>query len=257
MRRLKFTVEYDGTHFHGWQRQPNLSTVQGEIEAALLKITGETIQLAAAGRTDKGVHAWGQITHGDIASDKPLIKFLDGINHHTSSAIAITKVEEVAEDFHARFSATARSYRYLLHHRRQLRPDLVGRAGHCRTPLNIAAMQAAIQNFPLGEIDCETFRSSECQSNTSMVRLDKFSLTEQEDHLLAMDITANHFLHNMVRILMGTLVEIGQGKRPPASLATLLNAKDRTQAGPTFMPDGLYLTHVTYPEHKVIDCCGD
>lgn len=262
MRRLKLNIEYDGTPYSGWQRVNEAPSVQQEIETAWQDLTGEDVNLAAAGRTDKGVHALGQVAHVDTAKDWPLIRFLDGLNKKTSSNIFLTGVEEVTEDFHARFSATARKYRYLLWQRRQESPVWVNKAGLVRQPLDATAMQEALQYVPLGEADWSSFRSSECQSRTPMCYIHHLSLRQTEPHehgsphLWVLEIEGNHFLHHMVRIIMGTLVEVGQGKRTPASVADTFAAKNRQAAGHTFSPSGLYLLHVTYPPYKVLDRAG-
>lgn len=255
MRRLKLLLEYDGTPFHGWQRIQEGPSVQAAVEEAIFQITAERTDLAAAGRTDKGVHALGQVAHFDTASDKPLIKFLDGITHYCTPHIIVTRVEEVDTDFHARFNATARHYEYLIFNRRALRPTLHNRAAHVRTPLDTTAMQAAIANIPTGENDWSAYRSSECQSQTPMVNLHSLNLEEKEPHLLKLTIVADHFLHHMVRTLAGTLIETGQGKRSANNPADVLAGKNRTKAGPTAPAGGLSLTRVTYPPHRVMGCC--
>lgn len=258
MRRVKLTIQYNGTPFHGFQRVNEAPSVQATIEAALKKITQEDITLKVAGRTDKGVHALGQVAHFDTESTLPLIKFLDGIPHYTRPHIAITRVEEVENDFHARHTATARTYIYkLAHSQRHQEPTLVNRAGHVPQKLNVAVMQAAIKMFPCGEIDCSSFRSSECQSSTPMVLMHSMALYERSAHELEFKVSANHFLHNMIRILMGTLVEIGLERMPKSALIEALAAKNRQAAGPTFAPDGLYLAAVTYPDYKTLESCPE
>lgn len=244
MRKLKLTIEYDGTPFLGWQKQEHGASVQQTLEDAFFKMTGEKIETFASGRTDKGVHALGQVCHFDTESDLPLIRFKDGLNHHMRPHVSVLNVEEVDDDFHARFSATMRSYRYTLFNRRENSPIWRHRAHLVRKPLDEKKMNAALKNFK-GEIDCNAFRSSECQSNVSMVNVKKTQVT-RDGQLIHFDITANHFLHNMIRILMGTLIEIGTGDRPVNSIDQLLKSLDRTEAGPTIKPDGLYFVSVDY-----------
>lgn len=256
MRRIKLTLQYNGTPFHGFQRVREVPSVQESIETALHKITHEKVDLKVAGRTDKGVHARGQVAHFDTESTLPLIKFLDGVNHYCSPHIIITRVEVVEDDFHARHTATARTYHYTIaHNQRWLEPTLNNLAGHVRQKLNVKAMQSALTQFPLGEIDCTSFRSSECQSSTPMVRMKSLALDEVSPTLCTLTVTANHFLHNMIRIFTGTLIDIGLDKYPPEHLSHILHAKNRTKAGATFSPSGLYLQEITYPAHKVLESC--
>lgn len=257
MRRIKLTFQYNGTPFFGFQRIDQGPSVQASIEKAIFQITKEKVDLKVAGRTDKGVHANGQVAHFDLEhAETPLIKFLDGITHYTRPHIAMTKVEEVTEDFHARHTATARSYEYLLQHgQRHQQPTLFNRTGHVKEILNITAMQEAIRLFPMGEIDCSSFRSAECQSSTPMVRMHSMEMTAISEDLLSFKVTANHFLHNMIRILIGSLIEVGLEKETPDFLKNALEAKNRTKAGPTFAPDGLYLNYIEYPEHEIKAAC--
>lgn len=254
--RIKLTFQYNGTPYHGFQRVNEAPTVQAAMEKALKSITGEDITLKVAGRTDKGVHALGQVAHFDTDRDLPLIKYLDGINHFCRPHVVVTRVEEVTEEFHARHLGTARTYSYhLAHGQRWLNPTLVDRVGHVREPLDIAAMQEALTLFPRGEIDCTTFRSAECQSSTAMVFFEDATLTSTADDVCVLRITANHFLHNMIRIFMGTLIEIGRGHQPITFLRDALLQKERSAAGVTFSPSGLYFESVRYPEHTILDTC--
>lgn len=258
MRRIKLTLQYNGTPFHGFQRVNEAPSIQAAIEAALKKITHEDMTLKVAGRTDKGVHALGQVAHFDTECTLPLIKFLDGIPHYTRPHIAITRVEEVENTFHARHTAIGRSYIYkLAHGQRHQEPTQVNRTGHVPQTLNIKAMQAALKAFPHGEIDCSSFRSSDCQSSTPMVNLQAIALKKISPSEIEFSVSANHFLHNMIRILMGTLVDIGLEKRPTTALIDALTSKNRQAAGPTFAPDGLYLAAVTYPAYKTLESCPE
>lgn len=248
-------LEYNGTPFHGWQRIQEGASIQALLEEALLKITREKVVLHAAGRTDKGVHALGQVIHFDTESDLPLIKFLDGATHYCRPHVSVTRAEEVDEDFHARFSATARQYDYFIFNRRTARPPLTNRVAHVRKALDIHAMQTAISHIPIGEQDWSAYRSSECQSQTPIVNLHSLELKEVEQHLLKLTIKADHFLHHMVRTLAGTLIEVGTGKRPVDNPASVLAGKDRTKAGPNAPAGGLYLVEVSYPPHTVKETC--
>jgi tRNA pseudouridine38-40 synthase len=263
--RLKLLLQYDGRGLYGWQAQQaqherEFPSVQGHLAAAFHQLIQEDVEPVAAGRTDAGVHAVGQVVHVDVAKKMPLIKYLDGLNRFLPAQIRVARVAAVGEDFHARYSATRRRYRYLLWNSRQLRPDLAGRVGLVRRPLEVGKMAAALKKLPLGEHDFSSYRDAECQARTPVCRLIGRRLTVGEEplggRLVAVDWTADHFLHHMVRNLMGTLVQIGQGKRPAEDLARLLEKKDRRLAGPTFAPDGLYLMGVDYPRHRESDVVG-
>lgn len=250
--RLKLLVQYDGRGFHGWQKQEGLPTVQGAILDAFHQL-GETVgDMMAAGRTDAGVHAWGQVIHADVTKNMQIIKYLGGINRFLPAAVRVTRVAEVETDFHARYSALSRHYTYLLWDRRILRPDLVGRVGHSRRPLDLEKMKQAIELIGLGEMDFSGFRDAECQSSTPLCRLLCFDIQRVDEGLLRVDIGADHFLHHMVRNLLGTLVEIGSDKRPVSGLADVLAARDRRQAAMTYSADGLYFNRVEYKNHLEI-----
>ncbi len=244
--RLKLTLEYDGTPFHGFQRQEGLPSVQEAVENAFKKVLRQEVSLVAAGRTDKGVHALGQVCHADVenAALTPF-RLKAALNASTPEAIAITEVAEVDETFHARFSAKARRYRYVMVNRREMAPLLAGRAAHIRGKrADEKKMHEAAQAL-LGEHNCSAFRTSECQSKTPMVFTREAGVQRDGDRLL-FEIEANHFLHNMVRILAGTLAEIGQGKRPVDDIARLIKEGKRPEAGATLPPAGLYFVKVIY-----------
>jgi tRNA pseudouridine38-40 synthase len=244
MRRIKLTIEYFGSPFSGWQRQPDQHTVQGVLEAALKQITQEDCQLTVAGRTDTGVHATAQVAHFDTAYDRPLEQLKASLNHFGKPNIAVVDIAEVDAEFHARFSATTRHYCYKILNRANPSPLWQERALFIRHALDIDAMQKAITPFK-GELDCSSLRSSECQSSTPMCRID-YATVERDGDFVLFKIGGNHFLHNMVRITVGTLIDIGQGKRMPEDFMKILDAKDRTQAGDTIASHGLYLTRVDY-----------
>jgi len=203
--------------------------------------------IVAAGRTDAGVHAWGQVAHVDIPQGFDPAKLLTGLNHHLPPSIRVVAAAAAGEGFHARFSATGRHYVYRLWNARQLRPDLAGHAGHAPLPLDHAAMAAALAALAPGERDFTALRDAECQSRTPLCTLFYARWREEGDGLWRLEVGADHFLHHMVRNLMGTLLEVGLGKRAPGDLPALLDSLDRRRAGPTFMPDGLYLARVDYP----------
>jgi tRNA pseudouridine38-40 synthase len=246
MPRLKLTIQYDGSAYFGWQIQDGLPSVQGALAEALQQIVEHDVEIQGAGRTDRGVHAWGQIAHVDVEKNLDVIKYIGGMNRFLPDDIRVIDAEKVGEDFHARFSATARHYVYRLWNARHMRPDLAGHAGHMAVPLDMAAIRAAVELLPLGEHDFKGFQDAECQSRVSLCDLHHLRWVEEAENLWRLEIGANHFLHHMVRNIMGTLIEIGLGKRPVTGLMDVIEAQDRRHAGMTFMPDGLYLSKVVY-----------
>lgn len=246
MKRFKLTIEYDGTPFHGWQRQQGLPTVQETLEKALETFAGHPCTLHVAGRTDTGVHALGQVAHVDIEKEMEPFKVLQATNHFLQDkGVCIVECEEVSADFHARFSATARRYLYKIIMRR---PQLVldrHRAWHVYKPLNIEKMQEATGHL-IGTHDFTSFRSSECQSNSPVKTLDEITFDPQNESLVHVWFQSKSFLHHQVRNMIGTLGLVGEGKWPPEKIKEVLEAKDRTKAGPMAPADGLYLSKVFY-----------
>lgn len=251
--RLKLLVQYDGSGLHGWQAQQEIPTVCGKLEKAFRELgvfgPGDPLVMVAAGRTDAGVHAWGQVVHVDVPKKMPLIKYLDGLNRFLPASIRVVRVAEVDAEFHARFDATGRHYKYLLWDRRQLRPDLVGRVGHVRHPMDVERMAQALELLGVGEMDFSSLRDAECQAKTPFCTLRYARIYRDSNRLVVLEIGADRFLHHMVRNLMGVLVEIGAGKQEPEWIQEVMNSKDRTKAGVTFSPYGLYLAGVDYPPH--------
>ncbi|MBA3516740.1 MAG: tRNA pseudouridine(38-40) synthase TruA [Rhizobiales bacterium] len=247
MPRYKLLIEYDGAPFVGWQRQANGRSVQGAIEAALARLTGEAAILRGAGRTDAGVHALGQVAHLDLLRDWSVEKLRGGLNAHLRpEPVAILSAAEVAQLFDARFSAVRRHYRYRIANRR---PPLAldrGRAWQVKHVLDHAAMHEAAQAL-LGTHDFTTFRSAECQSRSPVKTLEKLKVTRQADELV-IETSARSFLHNQVRSLVGSLKLVGEGKWRPADVEAALDARDRARCGPVAPPDGLYLVRVDYPD---------
>ena len=243
--KIAIGIEYDGSRFHGWQSQPSGDTVQDQLERALACIAGEPVRLAAAGRTDAGVHALAQVAHFETSVQRPESAWVRGVNALLPPAIAVQWAAGVEADFHARYSATARSYRYVLYNH-AVRPALHhGKIGWFHLPLDIQAMRLALAHLE-GEHDFSAFRSSECQAKSPVRKLRSCSVERCGDYLL-FEFIANGFLHHMVRNIIGCLVYVGKGRHAPEWLAELLAGCDRTQAAPTFSPDGLYLTGVEYP----------
>ncbi|MDO9011805.1 MAG: tRNA pseudouridine(38-40) synthase TruA [Gallionella sp.] len=242
--RIALGVEYDGQPYCGWQSQAEGRTVQDTLQAALSQIAGAPISVIAAGRTDTGVHALEQVIHFDTQADRPLTAWVRGANALLPDSIAVRWAHLVPEEFHARFSAHGRSYRYLLINR-PVRPAIqTGKAGWFHAPLDIAAMQVAAQCL-LGEHDFSAFRASQCQAKSPVKTLNKLDIY-QTGEMLVFDVSANAFLHHMVRNLVGCLVYVGKGKYPPEWLAEVLESRERRLAAPTFAPDGLYLRRIQY-----------
>jgi len=253
MTRYKFTIEYKGTGYYGWQRQPDLPTIQGEIEKAIKAFSGQEVEITTAGRTDAGVHARGQIAHVDLDEfTKPMEPFeiTKAINAHLlPQPITILKTEIVADDFHARFNAHNKLYVYRIINRQAFLTFDKELAWHVRRPLDATAMHEAAQ-FLLGKHDFTTFRDAQCQANNPIRTLDRldvqsFTTTEGTQEIL-IEAEAQSFLHHMVRNLVGTLSLVGEGKWKPEDIVTALNAKDRTKGGPTAPADGLYLVRIDY-----------
>jgi len=242
--KIAIGIEYDGSRFHGWQSQPSGDTIQDHLERALASIAGGPVRLAAAGRTDAGVHALAQVAHFETAVVRPESAWVRGVNALLPPAVAVQWAVPVADDFHARYSAASRTYRYVLYDH-PVRPALHhGRVGWFHLPLDPAAMRTALAHLA-GEHDFSAFRSSECQAKSPVRTLQRWAIEQRGAHF-RFEFTANGFLHHMVRNIVGCLVYVGKGKHPPAWLAEVLVSRDRRQAAPTFSPDGLYLAAVEY-----------
>jgi tRNA pseudouridine38-40 synthase len=244
VRHIRLVVEYDGTSLSGWQRQSNGPTVQAHLEDALAKLLQHEVVVIGASRTDAGVHARGQVACFWTERTIPLHGIRRGLNSMLPEAIAVNDATEVADDFHPRFSATGKLYRYTMFTRRDRAPRFANRAWHHYEPLDVGAMQAAAVAL-VGEHDFAAFRAAGCAAKTSVRRLDAITIREGED-TLTLDVEGNAFLRNMVRILVGTLVEVGAGRRPIAQVAEILASRDRTQAGITAPAHGLELIEVRY-----------
>ena len=245
MPRYRLTIEYDGNPYAGFQAQAGLPTVQGAIETAVKGFSGQDVRIAAAGRTDSGVHATGQVVHVDLDRDWPAETVMNALNAHlVKEAVAVLDSARVADDWHARFSATGRRYRFRILNRPG-RPALErGKVWHMRKPLDAAAMHDAAQTL-LGHHDFTTFRDLACQANSPMRTLDvaRVERAGEEVHLV---FEARSFLHRQVRSMTGTLVEVGLGRWTAQDVADALAARDRTACGPVAPSDGLYLTGVVY-----------
>lgn len=245
MRQLRLTVEYDGTGLAGWQRQANAATVQGHLEAALERLLGHPVRVSGASRTDAGVHARGQVAAFSTPHTIPADGLRRALNGVLPPAIAIAEAVEVEPAFHPRFWATGKHYRYLWWLRRDRSPRWHTRAWHRHRPFDLEQMRAAAQHLR-GEHDFSSFRAAGCVSRSTHRRLDEVTLSYLEPHLLALDVRGNAFLRNMMRIIAGTLVEVGEGYRPPEWVAQALAARDRKAAGITAPAHGLELMAVFY-----------
>ncbi len=242
--RIALGVEYDGSGYNGWQSQPDVPNVQDALQSALSRIAGESIAILAAGRTDTGVHALEQVVHFDTNIERPLTAWVRGTNALLPKDIAVLWAHPVADDFHARFSAQARSYQYVLVNRPSRSAVHHGKVGWFHAPLDVDKMREAAQ-YLLGEHDFNAFRAAECQAKTPVKTLAQLDIRQSGDTIL-FDLTADAFLHHMVRNIVGCLVYVGKGKYPPTWLNEVLESRNRTLAAPTFAPDGLYLKRIHY-----------
>jgi tRNA pseudouridine38-40 synthase len=245
MTRFKLTLEYDGGAFVGWQRQDNGPSVQQALEEAIHRFCGEIVDCIAAGRTDAGVHAWGQVVHFDLMREAGADTVRDALNFHLKpAAISVLKAEAVGADFHARFSAKARLYLYRIVNRRAPLAIERGRAWLVLAPLDADAMHAAAQLL-VGHHDFTSFRASLCQADSPMKTLDVLAVTRVDNEVRVV-ARARSFLHHQVRNMVGTLKLVGEGKWTKEDVAQAFAARNRSAAGPTAPAEGLYLTEVWY-----------
>ena len=244
--RIAIGIEYDGTAYNGWQRQRTGSGVQELIEKALSGVADESIKVTCAGRTDSGVHATGQVAHFDSHSERSDRAWLLGANSSLPDDIAVTWARHVDEEFHARFSATSRSYRYVILNRPVRSALHRNRAWWVCQPLDVALMNEAAQSL-MGKHDFSAFRAAGCQASTPSREIMSIAI-ERDGDWLTVDLTANAFLQHMVRNITGTLVTIGLGDKPPRWLAEVLESKDRKRGGIAAPPHGLTLIGAQYPQ---------
>ena len=246
MTRIALGIEYDGAQHYGWQRQREVPSVQEHLEKALSTVANTPIEVQCAGRTDAGVHATGQVVHFDCDAVRPLKAWTMGVNANLPSSVAVKWCGHVSDDFNARFSATGRRYRYVIYNHK-MRPAILEQGiTHIHRPLNEQLMHEAAQAL-LGEQDFSAFRAALCQSKTPFRNVTNVTVS-RHGAFVVVDISANAFLHHMVRNIVGSLVEIGSGHQPVDWIATLLAGRDRTLSAATAKPNGLYLVKVDYPD---------
>ncbi|ADJ28847.1 tRNA pseudouridine(38-40) synthase TruA [Nitrosococcus watsonii] len=245
--RIALGLEYDGSNFSGWQSQKGVRTVQATLERALSTVANEPVTVITAGRTDAGVHAAAQVVHFDTTTFRLEHHWVFGGNANLPPEVAILWAQPVNEAFHARFSAIARHYRYIVLNRRT-RPAIANRrvTWYCQ-PLSVTKMKEA-GAFLVGEHDFSSFRAKACQAKSPVRNVHHLEVTRQGDWII-MDISANAFLHHMVRNIAGVLMAIGKGEQPPRWAEEVLQARCRAVGGVTARPDGLYLVSVDYPDH--------
>ncbi len=244
MRNIKLTIEYQGKNFNGWQKQPNKLNIQGEIERAIGLITGEEIELIGSGRTDAGVHSLGQVANFKTNSNLPIEKFALAINSKLKKSIVIKKAEEVSEKFHSRYSVHSKKYRYIINNSQT--GTAIYRELEYQFPrqLDVEKMQKAAQYFE-GKHDFSAFKASGTSSKNSIRKIFKAEVFQKEEKIY-IELTGSGFLYNMVRIIAGTLLDVGIGKIEPKEIPEIIESKDRKKAGKTLPAVGLYLVEVTY-----------
>lgn len=242
--RYALCVSYDGTHFKGWQTQVNQRTVQNELESAISKVADQSIQVVTAGRTDTAVHATGQIIHFDSDVERPLEAWKLGANRFLPDDIRVIWSAQVKDDFHARFSAIRRSYRYIIYNNPVKSALLRNHVTTCYRQLDVMPMQQAATHF-VGEMDFSTVRAAGCQAKTAVRHIDKLEINCRGPWLW-FDITANAFLQHMVRNIVGILIDVGAREQEPSWVKEILLLKDRTKASTTALPNGLYLANIEY-----------
>jgi tRNA pseudouridine38-40 synthase len=270
-RTLKLTLEYDGTDFFGWQVQPDRRTVQGEVERAIAEVSGEPVRIHGASRTDTGVHALGQVASFATGSRLTAPALQRALNAVLPEDVAVRAVDEVDATFHARKSASGKHYRYRIVNRKERAPLERRHALHVREPLDVAAMNEAVRHI-VGEHDFQgfetesTLRYRELEAkgrsieHASVRRIHAARVTHLPapvDALVAFDVAGTGFLYNMVRTLVGTLLQVGRGKRPPSDVADIVASRERARAGPTAVPRGLFLMRVFYGEEARIPDPGE
>lgn len=246
-KTFKLTIQYDGTDYHGWQRQPGLATIQGEIEKLLAMITRQQVTIEGSGRTDAGVHALGQVASFSIDTALCADDFFRALNGLLPGDICITECREVAHGFHARFDAIGKTYRYCILNRILRDPFRKKYIWQFQKRLDLEAMKEAAGYF-VGEYDFKSFENAGSPRLHTVRHITSAVFNEFDGGMLHFEVTANGFLQNMVRNIVGTLVDVGMGRTRPKKIREIIEARDRTKAGPTAPPLGLFLLEVYYPE---------
>ncbi len=244
MRNIKIIIEYDGKNFNGWQKQPDKLNIQGEIERAIFEVMGEEVELIASGRTDAGVHSLGQTANFKIENEMPIEKIPLAINSKLKKSIRVKSAEEVDERFHSRYNCKGKKYRYVINNapiESALYRDL---ELHISQKLDIKKMKEAIKHF-LGKHDFAAFKASGTSSKDSVREIYKAEIIEDGERI-KIELTGSGFLYNMVRIISGTLLDVGLGKLEVEEISKIIESKDRNNAGITLPPQGLYLVEVYY-----------
>ena len=245
MQRYKITIEYDGRPYFGWQRQDGQPSVQQALEEAAAKVDGAPVLMQGAGRTDRGVHATGQVAHFDLQKPRPIRKIADALNFHLRpEPVAVLHAEEVGSDWSARFNATLRAYRYVIMNRRADLTVDKGLAWRIPYELDAGAMDRAAKTL-IGQHDFSTFRDAECQAKHAIRTLDKIDVARYGEGI-EVTVEAKSFLHRQVRSIVGSLVEVGRGAKQESWIKDILDARERSACGPVAPPDGLFLERVEY-----------
>lgn len=248
--RYALGVEYLGTAYHGWQRQVDLKSVQAELETALSRVADVDVTVVCAGRTDTGVHALGQVVHFDCAAKRSERAWLLGTNQYLPRDISVSWCQQVDADFHARFSATARTYRYTIYNYPVRSAIQMNRALWYCHPLDIDLMKQG-SDYLVGQHDFSSFRASQCQAHSPVRNIESIEIIRQGDDIM-LEFKANAFLHNMIRNIVGVLLKVGDGQASPTWVQEVLAAKSRDCAAKTASPMGLYFYQVDYPSHFAI-----
>ena len=244
MRNIRLVIEYDGSGFNGWQKQPNKLNIQGEIESVIENITKEKIDLIASGRTDAGVHALGQVANFKTNSNIAIEKIPIAINSQLKKSIRIKNAEEVDERFHSRYNCKRKTYKYIIDNSKYGSSIYRNLSYHMPVKLNVKEMQKAVKYFE-GQHDFKAFKSSGTSSKSSVRTIYKANVREKNEYII-IELTGNGFLYNMVRIISGTLVDVGLGKIKAEDIPEIIEGKNRQQAGKTLPPQGLFLVKVEY-----------
>lgn len=245
MKNIKLIIEYDGKDFNGWQKQPNKLNIQGTIEQAINKITGEDVELNASGRTDAGVHSLGQVANFKTNYDLPIEKWPLALNANLKKSIVIKSAEEVDDRFHSRLSCKRKTYRYVINNSKYGTAIYRNLETHIPQKLDIEKMREAAKCFE-GEHDFKAFKASGTSGKSSVRTIYKAEVLEKDDDRIYIELTGNGFLYNMVRIISGTLVDVGLGKIEPEDITKIIEDEKREKAGKTLPPQGLYLVKVEY-----------